>query len=141
MRDAMRTFSVTPHMCDTSNSDACSRQCFVASMIESLYWIGMDHPANGTILPVPSKTACDQHVKHGPVNRVKDDKPDALENCCLAGRSTMLMERRPCMRQMANGRLVRTTLLDMQVIQRGLQEVCIAREGSGSNGTKTATKH
>jgi hypothetical protein len=40
-------------MCDTSNSDACARQCFVASMMESLYWIGIDHPANGTILPAP----------------------------------------------------------------------------------------
>jgi len=48
---ASRTFSVTPHMWDTSNSDACSRQCFVASIMESLYWIGIDHPAKGTILP------------------------------------------------------------------------------------------
>lgn len=56
MRHPAFTFSVTPHMCETSNSDACSRQCFVASMMESLYWIGIDHPANGTILPAPCTT-------------------------------------------------------------------------------------
>jgi hypothetical protein len=38
-------------MCATSNSDACARQCCADSMMESLYWIGMDHPAKGTILP------------------------------------------------------------------------------------------
>lgn len=38
-------------MCDTSKSEACSRHQMVDSMIESLYWIGMDQPAKGTILP------------------------------------------------------------------------------------------
>ena len=43
--------SVRPHMWDTSKSEACDRQCLVASMMESPYWIGIDHPAKGTILP------------------------------------------------------------------------------------------
>ena len=38
-------------MCDTSNSDALDLQCSVASTRESLYWMGIDQPANGTILP------------------------------------------------------------------------------------------
>lgn len=45
------TFRVTPHMWDTSNREVWARQWAVASMMESLYWIGMDHPAKGTILP------------------------------------------------------------------------------------------
>lgn len=46
-----RTLSDSPHMCDTSKSDACCRQWVVESMMLSLYWIGMDQPAKGTILP------------------------------------------------------------------------------------------
>ena len=46
-----RTFNVRPHMWDTSNSDACSRHQMVDSMMLSLYWMGIDQPANGTILP------------------------------------------------------------------------------------------
>ncbi len=46
------TLSVSPHMWDTSNREPFSRQCLVASMMESLYWMGMDQPAKGTILPV-----------------------------------------------------------------------------------------
>jgi hypothetical protein len=42
-------------MCETSKMEAWVRQCSVESMIESLYWIGMDHPAKGTILPARSK--------------------------------------------------------------------------------------
>jgi len=38
-------------MWETSNRDAWFRQCLVASMIESPYWIGIDQPAKGTILP------------------------------------------------------------------------------------------
>jgi len=48
---SLLTFSVKPHMCDTSNSEACVRQCTVASIIESLYWMGIDQPAKSTILP------------------------------------------------------------------------------------------
>ena len=44
--------SVSPHMCETSKSEARDLQCLVASMMESPYWMGMDHPAKGTILPV-----------------------------------------------------------------------------------------
>ena len=29
-------------MCDTSNTDACSRHQVVESMMESLYWIGIE---------------------------------------------------------------------------------------------------
>jgi hypothetical protein len=43
--------SVRPHMCETSNREAWVRQCRVESMIESLYWMGIDHPAKGTIFP------------------------------------------------------------------------------------------
>ena len=46
------TLRVVPHMWLTSNSEPPFRQWVVESMIESLYWIGMDHPANGTILPI-----------------------------------------------------------------------------------------
>ena len=46
-----RTLSVRPHMCETSKRDPFSLQCLVASMMESLYWMGMLHPANGTIFP------------------------------------------------------------------------------------------
>ena len=45
------TLSVRPHMWETSKREPFSRQCFVASMMESLYWIGMAQPAKGTILP------------------------------------------------------------------------------------------
>lgn len=38
-------------MCATSKTDACSRHHVVESMMESLYWMGMDQPAKGTILP------------------------------------------------------------------------------------------
>ena len=38
-------------MWDTSNREACARQCLVESMMESLYWMGIDQPAKGTILP------------------------------------------------------------------------------------------
>ena len=38
-------------MWDTSNRDACSRHQMVESMMLSLYWIGIDQPAKGTILP------------------------------------------------------------------------------------------
>ena len=50
-RSAERTLSVRPHMWATSKSEAWLRQCSVDSMMLSLYWIGMDHPAKGTILP------------------------------------------------------------------------------------------
>ena len=43
-------------MCDTSKSDACSRHQIVDSMMLSLYWMGIDHPANGTILPARTRT-------------------------------------------------------------------------------------
>ena len=43
--------SVSPHMWETSNRLACARQCWVESMMESPYWMGMDQPAKGTILP------------------------------------------------------------------------------------------
>ena len=43
-------------MCDTSKSDACSRHQMVDSMMLSLYWMGIDHPANGTILPACTRT-------------------------------------------------------------------------------------
>jgi hypothetical protein len=45
------TLSVRPHMWETSNREACVRQCLVESMMESEYWMGMDQPAKGTILP------------------------------------------------------------------------------------------
>lgn len=48
------TLRVTPHMWETSKRDVWDRQCAVASMMVSLYWIGMDHPAKGTILPAES---------------------------------------------------------------------------------------
>ncbi len=38
-------------MCDTSNSAAPERHCFVLSMMLALYWIGISQPAKGTILP------------------------------------------------------------------------------------------
>jgi hypothetical protein len=37
-----------PSMCDTSKMLAAERQCLVASMMESLYWMGMECPAKGT---------------------------------------------------------------------------------------------
>lgn len=40
------------------------RQCMVASMIESLYWIGMDHPANGTILPAGKRKQRHPGITH-----------------------------------------------------------------------------
>ena len=42
----------------TSKSDAAVRQCCVDSISESLYWIGIAQPANGTILPVWSFWGC-----------------------------------------------------------------------------------
>ena len=44
--------SERPHMWETSKSEARDLQCLVASMMESPYWMGMDQPAKGTILPV-----------------------------------------------------------------------------------------
>lgn len=38
-------------MWETSKREDWVRQWIVESMIESLYWMGIDHPANGTILP------------------------------------------------------------------------------------------
>lgn len=43
--------SVRPHMCETSKREALLRHHLDESMIESLYCIGIDHPAKGTILP------------------------------------------------------------------------------------------
>ena len=43
--------SESPHMCETSKRAAPERQCLVESMMEDLYWMGMSHPAKGTILP------------------------------------------------------------------------------------------
>jgi hypothetical protein len=51
VREGALTVSERPHMCATSKTDACSRHQVVDSMMESLYWIGMDQPAKGTILP------------------------------------------------------------------------------------------
>lgn len=42
-------------MWETSKMEACVRQCRVESMMESLYWMGIDQPANGTILPATPK--------------------------------------------------------------------------------------
>jgi hypothetical protein len=56
-RAARRTVRDRPHMWATSNSDACSRHHTLLSMMLSLYWIGMDQPANGTILPARARTA------------------------------------------------------------------------------------
>lgn len=39
-------------MCETSKMEAWVLQWMVDSMMVSLYWIGIDQPANGTILPV-----------------------------------------------------------------------------------------
>lgn len=36
------TLRVRPHMCATSKREACSRQCLVESMMESLYWMGIE---------------------------------------------------------------------------------------------------
>ena len=52
---ARKTLKLTPNMCDTSKRDALLRHQFVASMIESLYWIGMDQPAKSTILPAAGR--------------------------------------------------------------------------------------
>mmetsp|Transcript_14061 Transcript_14061/g.30454 ORF Transcript_14061/g.30454 Transcript_14061/m.30454 type:complete len:324 (-) Transcript_14061:176-1147(-) len=43
--------SVKPHICATSNKAAPFLQCCVESIMLSLYWMGIDQPANGTILP------------------------------------------------------------------------------------------
>lgn len=45
------TLNVKPHICDTSNIAALVRQFLTESIMESLYWIGIDQPAKGTILP------------------------------------------------------------------------------------------
>ncbi len=46
-----QTLTVTPRMWATSKREACSRQCLVEAMMESLYWTGMSHPWKSTILP------------------------------------------------------------------------------------------
>ena len=46
------TLKLTPNIWETSKREALLRHQFVASMMESLYWMGMDHPAKSTILPV-----------------------------------------------------------------------------------------
>lgn len=46
-----RTLKLAPHICATSNSAAFLRQWMLESMMLSLYWIGMDQPAKGTIFP------------------------------------------------------------------------------------------
>lgn len=38
-------------MCETSNKEPLVRHHCDDSMMLSLYWMGMDQPANGTILP------------------------------------------------------------------------------------------
>lgn len=55
---SLLTASERPHMCATSKSEACSLHQVVDSMMLSLYWIGMDQPAKGTILPVQQVCGC-----------------------------------------------------------------------------------
>ena len=49
------TLKLTPSMCETSKREALERHQLVASMMESLYWMGIDQPAKSTILPVGIK--------------------------------------------------------------------------------------
>ncbi len=68
------TFSEMPHMWETSKSDAAFLHCMVESMMLSLYWMGMDQPANGTILPGAGLGAyhrqCEGMFEGGQVKRV-----------------------------------------------------------------------
>ena len=54
------TLKLTPNIWETSKREALLRHQFVASMMESLYMMGMDHPAKSTILPVGGTTT-DNH--------------------------------------------------------------------------------
>lgn len=45
------TCSVSPHIWETSKTDAFDLHQFDDSIIESVYWIGIDQPAKGTIFP------------------------------------------------------------------------------------------
>ena len=116
-----RAFSVRPHMCDTSNRDALDLQCSVASTRESLYWMGIDQPANGTILPAYDQLY--QTCSACSANAVKRTK---LLEASSAPLCDMLNEVRDEKKHSQAGAC--TAVLNMEVIQRGLQQAGLVRK-------------
>jgi hypothetical protein len=104
---ARLTFSVRPHMCETSNSDPLDRQCSVASTSESLYWMGIDQPANGTILPAPvTRTRWSSWLS---------STAPVLCTPAQSGANAPQTQAGPATR--------RTAMLDVEVVEGGLQQV------------------
>ena len=102
-------------MCDTSKSEPLDRQCSVASTSESLYWMGIDHPANGTILPAQVSRAPWSGSSPHCVTVV-------LEQQCTVKRQCTSV-------QAAYGLGARhTAMLDMEVVEGGLQQAGLVCE-------------
>ena len=93
----------------TSKSEAFTRQFVVESMMESAYWMGMDQPAKGTILPI-------QQV-------------DRYSISCSSTRNRSHTQQR--IKQRASVR-------DVEVIQSGLLEVGIVGKAACQAGGHTA---
>ncbi len=108
-------------MCDTSNRDALDLQCSVASTRESLYWMGIDQPANGTILP-----AYDQLHKPCSACSAKAMQKAIPLEAIIAPLQYVL---RKLLIEKKEGHVwACTAVLNVEVIQRGLQQAGLIRK-------------
>lgn len=110
--------------------EPCSLQCLVASMIESLYWIGIDQPANGTIFPAHEaidSLICRTNNVHLLFVKLH------LQMCRTVGNLITVDDRaeRKIFNAVAKACQTFTSILNMEVVQGSLFQGSIIRKASG----------